>query len=128
RVGVDIEIPTHKTERIQHKFLHESEQRMLEQWKAGSEKQGMENKDVDVHSHYRLTTLIWSAKEAMFKWWGYGNIDFSEMLHVSENNVAASGELKGLFNNPNFQTQFPVHYKFFPQIVLAYIFTAPSPK
>ena len=128
RVGVDIEIPTQKTERIQHKFLHERELRMLEQWNFGSEKQHLENKDVDINSPYRLTTLIWSAKEAMFKWWGYGNIDFSEMLHVSDNNVAASGELKGLFINPDFQTEFPVYYKLFPQLVLAYIYTAPSPK
>src|SRR3712207_8327360 len=33
-------------------------------------------------------TLLWSAKEAMFKWWGKGGVDFSEMLRLEK---AAAG-------------------------------------
>jgi phosphopantetheinyl transferase (holo-ACP synthase) len=56
---------TPRVQNIKHKFLHVDEL-------------------VFVHSHsidqqIPLLTLLWSAKEAMFKWWGEGDVDFSEV-------------------------------------------------
>ena len=64
RVGVDIEIPTEKVERIKHKFLSDDDiancQLPIVNSQPGS----------------RLLTKLWSAKEAVFKWYGEGGVDF----------------------------------------------------
>src|SRR5206468_6482223 len=66
RVGIDIEIPNEKVLRILHKFVHREEQQLLGQTEARE----------------LPATLLWSAKEAMFKWWGKGQVEFSEMLRL----------------------------------------------
>lgn len=109
RVGVDIEIPTKKVLRIVHKFLHEEEQGLLH---------AMNGTDDTV-----CKTLLWSAKEAMFKWWGFGNVDFSEMLRVQFTAIDEEGSLPSRFVHPDFTTSFPVHYKIFPQLLLAWVVT-----
>jgi phosphopantetheinyl transferase len=67
RVGVDIEMPHEKIERIRHKFLSNHEMNLL----------GSLSND-PVH----LLTLAWSIKETMFKWYGAGKVDFKEHLHI----------------------------------------------
>jgi phosphopantetheinyl transferase len=65
RVGVDIEIPDAKVARIQHKFITEAEQNLLS-------KIDFEDK----------LTMVWSIKEAMFKWYGLGEVDFKKHLQI----------------------------------------------
>jgi len=111
RVGVDIEIPTEKIIRISHKFLNQQETIMLNQWNGFIEE---------------LSTLVWSSKEAMFKWWGYGNVDFSEMLRLSGSQVEDEGILMGNFIKDGIDSSFPVHYKFFSKLILAWVQTEPA--
>ena len=112
RVGVDIEIPTEKIIRIAHKFLNQQETIMLNQWN------GFDSEE--------LSTLIWSSKEAMFKWWGNGNVDFSEMLRLSGSHVRDEGSLMGNFVKDRIDASFPVHYKFFDKLILAWVNTEPQ--
>ena len=112
RVGVDIEIPTEKIIRIAHKFLHGEETIMLHQWN------GRDNEEI--------STLIWSSKEAMFKWWGNGNVDFSEMLRLSGSEIQGEGNLLGNFVKGGIDSSFPVHYKFFDKLILAWVQTDPQ--
>src|SRR5215213_4364864 len=66
RVGVDIEVPTNKVEKIKHKFLSEGEwQPLYDHWMKN-------NSVVETELPRELLTLLWSSKEAMFKWWGLG--------------------------------------------------------
>ena len=67
RVGVDIEIPHQKIEKIQHKFLSEKERKIL------SEKGG---------DNLQKLTMAWGIKEAMFKWYGTGQVDFIEDMNI----------------------------------------------
>ena len=68
RVGVDIEIPHPKIEKIKHKFLSEKEQRIL----------------ADKHvANYISHTLAWSIKEALFKWYGSGEVDFIKHMEIT---------------------------------------------
>ncbi len=67
RVGVDIEIPNQKIEKIQHKFLSEKEQSIL------GETDG---------DNIEKLTMAWSIKEATFKWYGAGQIDFIEDMNI----------------------------------------------
>jgi phosphopantetheinyl transferase len=112
RVGVDIEIPTEKILRIEHKFLHQTEAIMINGW-SGIDRQ-------------QASTLLWSSKEAMFKWWGNGNVDFSDMLRLSINQPENQGTLNGNFLKNGIDSSFPVHYKFFSQLVLTWVNTDPD--
>lgn len=109
RVGIDIEIPTEKVVRIQHKFLHTEESDLLRQWSAVPE--------------IEKATLIWSAKEAMFKWWGRGEVDFSEVLRLNGTEPGSAGSLEARFMKPEFEKSFDVHYHFFAGLVLAWVVT-----
>jgi len=61
RVGVDIEMATDKVERIKHKFLSEEEQATINSQPS---------------TLLESLTLLWSCKEAVFKWYGLGEVDF----------------------------------------------------
>jgi len=69
RVGVDIEIPQQKIERICHKFLGPEEIKVL---------------NIQNYDPYYILTLAWSIKETIFKWYGSGQVDFREHMHINE--------------------------------------------
>ena len=67
RVGVDIETPHNKIERVKHKFLSPGEESIMQ------------------HAHHDLhhaLTQAWSIKEAMFKWYGLGSVDFKDDMQI----------------------------------------------
>ncbi|MFC4263867.1 4'-phosphopantetheinyl transferase family protein [Ferruginibacter yonginensis] len=68
RVGVDIEVPHAKVERIVHKFLSEAEQALFL------------NTTI---AHPHPLTMAWSIKEALFKWYGAGQVDFIRHMHIN---------------------------------------------
>jgi phosphopantetheinyl transferase len=76
RVGVDIEIPHPKIERIQHKFITEKENILLSTVNANG---------------YNLLTMAWSIKEAMFKWQGIGEVDFKKHMQIEAINKTTNG-------------------------------------
>jgi len=112
RVGIDIEIPSEKVKKIEAKFLHPNESIMLRQWSADN--------------HLDYSTILWSAKEAMFKWWGLGKVDFSEMLRLSGSRPEREGWIDALFSKDGIRASFPVHYKMFDQLMLAWVVTRPA--
>ena len=70
RVGIDIELVTPKVEKIKHKFLNEEEIKLVNgQWSM-------------VNDEIRLLTLLWCCKEAVFKWYGSGEVDFKDDIHL----------------------------------------------
>jgi phosphopantetheinyl transferase len=69
RVGVDIEIPQPKITAIQHKFLTDIEMQVIQKLNLNTE---------------NALTLCWSIKEAIFKWYGSGKVDFREHIHIEE--------------------------------------------
>ena len=74
QVGIDIELVHPKINSISHKFLNESEEQLLAKLpiQAGS---GNFTKEM-------VLTLVWSVKEAMFKWYGKGAVDFKKHLNI----------------------------------------------
>jgi phosphopantetheinyl transferase len=68
RVGVDIEIPSQKIERIQHKFISGAERLVLD--------------TLTLQDEIEKLTMAWSIKEAMFKWEGIGEIDFKKHMKI----------------------------------------------
>ena len=71
RVGIDIEIASAKVQRISHKFIHGNENEWLA---VVPEKHQVSNLE--------LQTILWSAKEAIFKWYSLGEIDFREHMQL----------------------------------------------
>jgi phosphopantetheinyl transferase len=90
RVGVDIEIPHSKVERIQHKFLTEKEKSILDSVNADD---------------YNILTMAWSIKEALFKWQGIGEVDFKKHMQIEAINKTSTGFVA----NCIFNKEMPVH-------------------
>ena len=103
RVGVDIEIPVEKILRIKNKFLNEKEK--------------ISWQDEFVQNDERFTTLLWSCKEAVFKWYGNGGVDFSEHILLKKQH-SADEMINCHFVKTN--SSLSVHYRFFDHLVLAW--------
>lgn len=69
RVGVDIEIPQEKIERIRYKFLSENESKLLSESSL---------------PEYHQYTICWCIKEALYKWYGDARVDFRDHLHIQK--------------------------------------------
>ena len=100
RVGIDIEIPTPKMEKIAHKFLNEDEKASF----------GI--------TDIRQLTLLWSAKESVFKWYGNGQVDFSEHILLGKNDIAESLIHCHFTKTP---IDLQIHYHHFEDIVLTWV-------
>ncbi len=74
-VGIDVELIQPKIEFIKHKFLSDTEQKLLPA------------------STPQLLTLMWSCKEAVYKWYGRRGIDFRSDIVIK--NISLS-EKEGL--------------------------------
>ena len=104
RVGVDVEEPVGKILNIQNKFLSNKER---EQFLG-------ELKSPD----FRLPTLLWSAKESVFKWYGVGGVDFRQ--HIQLFNLQDEKRTIDCFFAKN-ESELVVHYRIFDGLVLAWV-------
>ncbi len=109
RTGVDIEIPTVKVARIKNKFLDASEITIA----CGGGEIPIEK-----------LTLLWSAKEAVFKWFGNGEVDFREHIVVQKIKQISDQEFDTeiCFKKED-AVLLHVHSCFFAEIVLSYVVT-----
>lgn len=103
RVGVDVELVTERVVKIAHKFLHEEEQRVF-------------NVESSMFNIQQLT-LLWSCKEAMFKWWGNGEVDFSEMMRIEPFQLNQSGIIAARFTS----TPLQLNYELFGKLCLVWV-------
>ena len=118
-MGVDIELITPKIERIRHKFLEENEYHLAKtNWPLST------NKTVDASaSDQSLQTLLWSAKESIYKWFGEGLVDFRQ--HMQLNQPLFSDDQDWI--NAHFffrkydKVDLTVKSRFFDELVLAYV-------
>lgn len=111
RVGVDIERVSPRIISISHKFLHDHEHAFLREWEHLSQ------------MHLELSTILWSAKEAVYKWHGLGQLDFKTHMHMTESPVFRADEwidLTFLFHK---ETPVPLRIgaKIFEPLVLAWV-------
>jgi phosphopantetheinyl transferase len=102
RVGVDVEIIAPKAERLKDKFLSASEQALLAKM------------DAQIGC-----TLFWCVKEAVYKWYGVGGLDFKIDMPIQN----ITGHLDEGFVSCNFKNQdkLPVHYLVFNNNCLAWV-------
>lgn len=105
RVGIDIEIITDKIAKIAHKFLNEAE------------KNAVNRQPSTVN---RTLTLIWSAKETVFKWWGKGEVDFKEHIELSNFTIQARGQFDSVFCKTMPSQQLTINFQFFNNLCLTF--------
>ncbi len=108
RVGIDIELQKPIIHKIAYKFLHTTEQEMLQPNQA---------------NYIPQLTLLWSAKEAIFKWWGKGEVDFSEMMRLQPFIPAEKGNMLGAFIKNEVSVQFPLQFMVFDNLCLVWLAT-----
>jgi len=102
RVGVDIELPVEKILRIRSKFSSDEEFSMLN----------------GQFSMLHSTTIIWSSKESVFKWYGEGGVDFRKDIKLK--NINAKEEMLDCFFEKTKQN-LKIHYRQLDGIVLAWV-------
>ncbi len=108
RVGIDIEQPTEKIFRIIHKFLNEEEKQLL-------------NKPMSSSQLLQTAILLWSAKEALFKWFGNGGVDFRNHMHIHQlqgNDEEGFLECVFLKNQPD---HLNVKYRLLNDLVISWV-------
>jgi phosphopantetheinyl transferase len=104
RLGIDVEIPVEKILKIQDKFLSKEEK---SQYTVG-----LPTNDS------RLPTLLWSAKESVFKWYGDGVVDFRE--HIQLKALHEGNETIDCFFSKS-NTELTIHYRQFDHLGLAWV-------
>ncbi len=111
RVGVDVEIITARVENIKHKFLHSEELRFVN--------------SRPVSEHIKHLTLMWCAKESMFKWYGLGDVDFSEHLRILPFALDAEGTMAASVLKDEFQQPLTLQFNLYGDLALVYTITNP---
>jgi 4'-phosphopantetheinyl transferase len=112
RAGVDIEQPSQKVARVMHKFMHENDLLF------------MSNSYLYDRSPLELLTVMWSAKEALFKWFSLGGVDFKEHMQLRSGIEFGQEELllPFVFKKEE-HIHLRVYAKLFEDIVLSWVTT-----
>ena len=106
RVGVDIELVTPKVELIRHKFLNEDELTAANHNNNTSKLQQL--------------TLLWCCKEAVFKWYGNGGVDFKKHIQLRPDIKEATGIIHAQFSKEE-EVSLNIEYKLFEKMCLAWL-------
>ncbi|KAF0242306.1 MAG: 4'-phosphopantetheinyl [Chitinophagaceae bacterium] len=107
RVGIDAEMVTDRVNRIKHKFLHQDELDSIHHL-SGSEL-------------IEQLTILWGAKEAMFKWWGRGDIDFSEVIRTQYFKLSKTGTINAQFKKNEFNQMLQLNYRLHDALSLVWV-------
>jgi len=121
RVGIDIEMITPKIERVQHKFANPEELHFFNDYA----KQGWQHNGNPEHFYTAFLTLLWSAKESVFKWYGLGMMDFKKHMQLHAPMVTSKDgllQIPFILNKQGFRA-FDVHAKLFEGMALAWLHT-----
>ena len=108
-VGIDVELVTPKIELIKNKFLNEGEINLINS-----------NYQLSI-INYQLLTLFWSTKEAIFKWYVNGKVDFKKNIIIdqlytrNENGIIDAHFIK------EERIDLKIEYRFFEKLCLAWV-------
>jgi len=106
--GIDIECYTDKTLKVKHKFLSPAEQEIIT---------NTFKKDTDLIKAY---TLLWCCKEAVYKWWGLGGIDFRAHIQLQSIDIQ-SQTIQMLFSKNEAQSLLTIYYNWQQQLCMAWL-------
>jgi len=104
RVGVDVEETKDRILRIKDKYLSVEEQQIFIPDPATPD--------------FRLLTLLWSAKESVFKWYGAGEVDFRRDINLQHIDFE-NKRINCFFSKAN--QRLEVHYEQFDRLQLSFV-------
>ncbi|MDP9041307.1 MAG: 4'-phosphopantetheinyl transferase superfamily protein [Bacteroidota bacterium] len=113
RVGVDVEKASPTIEKIMSKFLSDEESAQA-------------NRGLLKAGHRLLLTLLWSAKESIFKWYSLGNVNFKEHIRWVNpyfNKEDGFDQLYFEFRKLVDYIPLSIHYKIFNDLVVTFVYT-----
>lgn len=115
RVGVDIEVPVSKINKIKHKFLSVDELLIVHRTAQPEEASELFTKHI---------TLCWSCKEAVYKWYGTGEVDFKEHMVIENLKQLSATDFRAeiCFRKKEI-TLLKLDCSLFKEIVLSYVLT-----
>ncbi len=111
RVGVDVELVTKKVAIVKHKFLSDKEQEMI-----------LLIENVAIEFLYdTMFTTAWSIKESLYKWYGEGEIDFIEHLHIDKIILTGNGGIAHCMVFKKSPVYLLVHILFFNNNCISWV-------
>ena len=105
-VGIDVERINPRILRIESKFLNATEYELL----SGCNEE----------SRVVYSTLFWSIKETVFKWWGDGAVDFSEQIQIKSIDLLDQGKALVEFGK-NAESELLVEYIRYQDTWISYV-------
>jgi len=125
RVGIDIEHKRNTVAKVASRFLHQEEINQLQslsitQIKGNSLDNSNELNDLFA-SNIEQLTLLWSAKEAIYKWWGLGNLEFNEMIRIDNWQKTNEGIMKARIVMEESIFDLVPNYRFFDDLCLVWL-------
>jgi 4'-phosphopantetheinyl transferase len=102
-VAIDIEKIDPRIGRVKHKFLNNNEISF-----AGNE------------TCINAQTLIWSAKETLYKLYGFKGLDFKANLNILPFTAINKGEMIGSIQKDSFLREVPISYFLWDQYYISY--------
>ena len=110
--GIDVEVASQKIHAVRHKFLSDHDAGILF---------NNEENPTDLQGNMLTLTLAWSAKEAIYKWYGKGELDFKkDMILNSHCSHDQSGTLMCTFSKAA-PREVCIHYRVFGRLVLTWL-------
>lgn len=106
RVGIDIENFTPRVERILHKFLSPEELSFL-----------------DPGHPLRHAIVCWGAKEAVYKWYGEGEMDFIRDMPLEPFSYDAQGSLTCRFSKAASPQSLALEFKCWSKMAMVFLAT-----
>jgi phosphopantetheinyl transferase len=106
KVGIDIEKIDSRLLKVDKKFLNQHELAWIS--------------TPDLDSRIKMTTLCWSIKETVFKWWGAGGIDFAKHINIHDPVQLNGGIISVDFTKISLRS-LQVHYSLIGNHWLTYI-------
>ncbi|UYQ94219.1 4'-phosphopantetheinyl transferase superfamily protein [Chitinophaga horti] len=103
-VGIDIELAQPKIEKVSHKFLGPQELAFMDPGQPLLHK-----------------SVCWSAKEAVFKWYGEGKVDFREHMQLHPFRFMQTGIIVCDFLKPDKNARLYLHYLMDGNMCLAWV-------
>lgn len=105
RVGIDIESYSDKVMKVKDKFLNDNEAQFAMQYSNDK----------------KLLTALWNAKEAAYKWYSYGLLNFKEHILLYPLSFKNEGSIPATLLKGNENFSFDIHYSLFGNLSLAWI-------
>lgn len=107
-VGIDVELISEKLELLEKKYLGEAEMSMIRTKNTG-------------FSLREKLTACWSAKEAMFKWYAKGQVDFKKDMVIEDMTMEKEWNKIHAEFGKEINQQLVIQFRFFNGLCLAWV-------